>query len=81
MDSRTWGGWAEIVLIADRWNLEISLCWRESERKASLRAQTERTEPRVRAAVLFHPTGHYDVLLLSAPAWAAVDAAWSASSS
>ena len=75
MDSRSWGGWAEIVLLAAKWNVEFSMFWRKSHSEAFLFARTRGAKPHVRPAVLFHPRGqHYDMLRLSAPAWAAVDA-------
>ena len=30
MDARSWGGWAEIVLLAAKWKVSISLFWRRS---------------------------------------------------
>ena len=77
MDARSWGGWAEIVLIAAKWQVAISLCWRRSEGEAVLFAQTTRAivKPRVRPAVLFHPDGgHYEILQLSSSQWESVDA-------
>ena len=34
MDSRSWGGWAEIVLLAAKWKVGISLFWRQSHSEA-----------------------------------------------
>ena len=70
MDARSWGGWAEIVLLAAKWKVSISLFWRRSMGEAVLVAQTKGLKPLVRSAVLFHPDGgHYDILRLSAAPW------------
>ena len=75
MDARSWGGWAEIVLLAAKWKVPISLLWRRSMGEAVLAAQTKGLKPLVRPAVLFHPDGgHYEILRLSASLWESVDA-------
>ena len=77
MDARSWGGWAEIVLLAAKWKVSISLFWRRSMGEAVLVAQTKVVphSPLVRPAVLFHPDGgHYEILRLSASLWESVDA-------
>ena len=76
MDARSWGGWAEIVLLAAKWQVAMSLFWCRSEGEAVLFAQTTRAivKPRVRPAVLFHPDGgHYEILRLPASLWESVD--------
>ena len=75
MDARSWGGWAEIVLLAAKWKVSISLFWRRSMGEAVLVAQTKGLKPLARPAVLFHPDGgHYEILRLSASLWESVDA-------
>ena len=78
MDSRSWGGWAEILSLAAKWKIQLAVFWKQGQQKAQLRGLTRRVEPLVRAAVLYNVGGHYDALSLSAPAWAAVDAATAA---
>ena len=41
MDARSWGGWAEIVLLAAKWKVLISLFWRRSMGEAVLVAQNQ----------------------------------------
>ena len=74
MDARSWGGWAEIVLLAAKWKVSISLFWCRSMGEAVLVAQTKGLKPLVRPAVLFHPDGgHYEILRLPASLWTSVD--------
>ena len=75
MDACSWGGWAEIVLLAAKWKVSIALFWRRSVGEAVLAAQTKGLKPPVRPAVLFHPGGgHDEILRWSASLWASVDA-------
>ena len=75
MDARSWGGWADIVLLTAKWKVPISLFWRRSMGEAVLVAQTKGLKPLVRPAVLFHPDGgYYEIRRLSASLRASVDA-------
>ena len=73
-DKRTWGGWSEIVLLAAKFDFQVSVFWRESAERAVLRAQTKGSTGPPRTALLYDPAGHYEALELPATLWAELDA-------